>query len=205
MNQLAANQPSLGSPGTNPEDWARKWSLMRADTNMLRDVLTKGTGTILQLKFDSAAGTFTPVGDVPRAFVGAVLERKGTQVPDLESVGIDPFPKYGSHHETRYINALDDFLIPYLDADRQKENGGDLVRLEGVIKIQCGWPKLGTRHAQLNPAPHFVNTDVRLYQFKEGMKDADEPSASSSTLLVVWAPDAPIHPANPDGTVLGIS
>jgi hypothetical protein len=203
MNQVVETKLVLGSPGTDPEDWAREWSLVRADPNMLRDVLTHPTDTILELEHNGKTGEFIPVGNIPPAFVNTTLVLKGSEVPDLGSSGLAPLPKYAAENDEHYVNALDHFLIPYLEADRQKENGGDLLRLEGVIRIQCGWPKSGSRLAQLNPQPHFVNTDVRIYRFKEGMKDAADPNASSSTLLVVWAPDAPSQPANPDGSVLG--
>jgi hypothetical protein len=187
------------------DDWAREWNLVRADENMVRDVLTHPTETTLLLKFDGLTEKYTPLGNnIPRAFAKTELELRGTQVPDLQSIGLHALPRYATEHETHYINALDYFLIPYLEADRQKANGGDLVRLEGVIRIQCGWPKPGTRYAQLNPDPHFVDTDVRIYQFKDGVRDAEDSGGDSSTLLIIWAPDAPTQSANPDGSVLGL-
>jgi hypothetical protein len=193
----------------DPQDWARTWNLVRADANMRHDVLVGGQQTPLTLQLlpgDGATLTFEVVGAAPPAFAGCNLQLKGTELPDLEAAGLGPLPVYSTAVDGHYCTALDNHLIPYLKADLSKKNGGDLVRLEGVIKIRCGWPKSGTKHALQNPAPHFVNTDVRLYQFKEGVSDGADPKTSTaSTLLVMWAPDAPRVPTNPDGSVTGFS
>jgi hypothetical protein len=190
MNQLADN------------DWARRWNLVRADTNLRKDVLHKGAGSVLELKFDANIESFVPVGDIPPAFLNATLKPRGRVAPDLESIGLHPLPTYSSEHEPHYVKVLDDFLIPYLQADLLN---GDLQRLEAVIRIQCGWPKAGSRLAQLNPDLHFVNVDARIYQFKNGMRQSDSATSGNSTLLVIWAPDAPRQPVNSDGSAMGVS
>jgi hypothetical protein len=206
MNRVVENDPPPVPYGTTPQDWVHEWKLVRADSNMRNDVLVGGQRTTLELQFDAKTSAFTVVGDAPPAFAGCTLGLKGTQAPDLLAASLGALPAYSAQHEARYCDALDHHLIPYLKADMAKGNGGDLVRLEGVIRIQCCWPRKGTMHAQMNPEPHFVDTDVRLYQFKEGVSDGDDPKTSTlSTLLVVWAPDSPRLPANPDGTVMGIA
>jgi hypothetical protein len=206
MNQVIENAPSPTALGTQPDDWLRAWNLVRADANMVTDVLHRGTQTILELHFDSETRKITAAGDVPPAFKESILELKGTQLPALEAAKIPrPFPVYAKESEDHYLKSLDQNLIPYLKADMQKANGGDLVRLEGLIKIRCCWPRRSALQAVNDPNPHFIETDVRLYQFKGAVRDGNDPTASSSTLLVVWAPDSPRLPANPDGSVLGIS
>ena len=206
MNQVIENTPSPTPLGTQPDDWLRAWKLVRADANMVTDVLHRGTQTTLELQFDSETRKITAVGDVPPAFKESILELKGTQLPVLEAAKIPrAFPVYSKKSEDHYLDSLDKKLIPYLKADMKKPNGGDLVRLEGLIKLRCCWPRRSAQQVINDPNPHLIETDVRLYLFKDGVRDSDDPTASSSTLLVVWAPDSPRLPANPDGSVMGIS
>jgi hypothetical protein len=206
MNQLIENARSATALGAQPDGWLREWKLVRADANMATDVMHRGTQTILELQFDDKTRKITAVGDVPPAFRESILELRGTQLPALEAAKIPrPFPVYTKECEDHYLNSLDENLIPYLKADMSKANGGDLVRLEGLIKLRCCWPRRSAQQAINDPNPHWIETDVRLYQFKGGVRDGDDPTASSSTLLVVWAPDSPRLPANPDGSVMGIS
>src|ERR1700748_692392 len=102
MNRVVETEPTHGAAGMNPQKWARTWNLMRADGNMARDVLNGAKQSTLELEYDAATGRFTPVGRVPPAFAGVPLELKGSKAPLLETVGIDPLPRYSDEHETHY-------------------------------------------------------------------------------------------------------
>jgi hypothetical protein len=207
MNRIVENYPPPALQNIKQKDWAQPWNLVRADANIRNDVLVGGTMTTLTLqRIDPLdPSRFQVVGNPPPAFVGCTLELKGTQAPDIDAASPSPLPPYSEALDGHYISALDDHLIPYLKADMARANGGDLLRLEGVIQVRCCWPQAGTRLAELNPQPHFVKTDVRLYQFDEGMLDGAPGTSTSSTLLVVWAPDSPRLPVNPDGSAVGFS
>jgi hypothetical protein len=204
MNQIVETNPTQVPLGTHPLHFQKQWKLMRADANIYQDVLHKGSGTVLDLRMNKGTGIVTAFDEVPPAFAKTQLELKGNVPPTLEDAGMrDALNPYDVNLDDEYRDALDNYLIPYFRADMAKSDGGELAHLEGVITMRCCWPIEGSRLAELNPDPHFIKTDVRLYLFDEGVRDGTHPSASRSTLLVMWAPDSPHLPANPDGSIVG--
>jgi hypothetical protein len=204
MKQTVEANPTQLPLGTHPFHFQRPWKLVRADKNIAQDVLHQGPGTVLDLRVDKGTGVVTAFGNAPPAFVDCQLELKGSVQPELEAAGLrGAFNPYDVERDDEYKNALDDQLIPYLKRDMDLGERSVLAHLEGVITMRCCWPVAGSRLAELNPEPHFVKTDIRLYLFNEGVKDGMDQTSSRSSLLVLWAPDSPRLPINPDGTILG--
>jgi len=185
--------------------WNRTWTLMRADPNMAEDVMAGAVQATLKLepeKRGKTEGFVVARGDsgyVPVCFADLFLAYQGTQIPNLGTAGLEPLPFYqagNDDHEAHYCNALDNSLIPYFTSNP------NLMRLEGTMKIRCPWPRNATQGKGQASDSHYVDTDVRFYQFENGICHASDKNA---TLLVIWAPDSPRLPTNPDGSVMGIA
>jgi hypothetical protein len=213
MSHTAELNPTRSSPQDDPRvtAWNRDWTLVRADLNMARDLLVKGNKTTFALEAvpsDDGKSRFKIVSSgsnpLPRALVDCFLELKGEIDPQLQDAGLEALPAYDKARDNHFDDALDQRLIPYLDADMRHDD--NLTRLEGTIKFQCPFThmhvaQLGTTAAD----PHILELGIRLYRFKEGINDGAPGKSTLSTLLVMWAPDSPRFPANPDGTALGIA
>jgi hypothetical protein len=184
----------------------RIWTLVRADQNIAGDVMIGGIQTTLTLRWEERndkegfrVATVNSEDKVPVSLADLVLEPVGAQVPNLGTAGLEPLPVYqpkNAQHEAHYCKALDHGLIPYFTSNP------NLMRLEGTMKMRCPWPRKASQGKGQASAPHYVDTDVKFYQFENGISRGTDGSA---TLLVIWAPDSPRLPTNPDGSVMGIA